>query len=47
MALTSLLPEFAVGRPQSRRGAFRSAPQLKAAIQAFIDAHQADPRPLV
>jgi len=32
---------------QIRRGTFRSVPQLKAAIQAFIDAHQADPRPFV
>ena len=30
---------------QIRRGTFRSVPQLKAAIQAFIDAHQADPKP--
>jgi hypothetical protein len=26
---------------------FRSVPQLKAAIQAFIDAHHANPRPFV
>jgi transposase len=32
---------------QIRRGTFRSVRQLKAAIQAFIDAHQADPRPFV
>jgi transposase len=32
---------------QIRRGAFRSVPQLKTAIQAFIDAHQADPKPFV
>jgi hypothetical protein len=32
---------------QIRRGTFRSVPQLKAAIQRFIDAHQADPRPFV
>src|SRR5881409_3188394 len=32
---------------QIRRGAFRSVPQLKAAIQAFIDAHQANPKPFV
>ena len=32
---------------QIRRGTFRSVPQLKAAIQEFIDAHQADPRPFV
>ena len=31
---------------QIRRGTFRSVPQLKAAIQEFID-HQADPRPFV
>jgi len=29
------------------RGAFKSVPQLKAAIQEFIDAHQADPKPFV
>ena len=32
---------------QLRRGAYRSVPQLKAAIQEFIDAHQADPKPFV
>lgn len=32
---------------QIRRGTFRSVPQLKAAIQRFIDAHQADPKPFV
>jgi transposase len=32
---------------QIRRGTFRSVHQLKAAIQAFIDAHQADPKPFV
>ncbi len=32
---------------QIRRGTFRSVPQLKAAIQSFIDAHQADPKPFV
>ena len=32
---------------QIRRGAFRSVPQLKAAIQAFIDAHQLNPTPFV
>ena len=32
---------------QIRRGVFRSVPQLKAAIQAFIDAHQANPNPFV
>ena len=32
---------------QLRRGAFRSVPQLKAAIQAFIDAHQENPKPFV
>ena len=32
---------------QIRRGTFRSVPQLKAAIQEFIDAHQADPKPFV
>ena len=32
---------------QIRRGAFRSVPQLKAAIQAFIDAHQSNPKPFV
>jgi hypothetical protein len=31
---------------QIRRGTFRR-PQLKAAIQEFIEAHQADPRPFV
>lgn len=30
---------------QIRRGAFRSVPQLKAAIQDFIEAHQANPKP--
>ncbi|MCI0364492.1 MAG: hypothetical protein L0219_11445 [Phycisphaerales bacterium] len=28
---------------QLRRGVFRSVPQLKGAIQAFIDAHQENP----
>ena len=32
---------------QLRRGAFRSVPQLKAAILEFIEAHQADPKPFV
>src|SRR5713101_5325626 len=32
---------------QIRRGAFRSVPQLKAAIQAFIDAHQENPKPFI
>lgn len=32
---------------QIRRGAFRSVPQLKAAIQAFIDAHQLHHKPFV
>jgi transposase len=32
---------------QIRRGTFRSVPQLKAAIQDFIAAHQADPKPFV
>ena len=32
---------------QIRRRTFRSVPQRKAAIQAFIDVHQADPRPFV
>jgi len=32
---------------QLRRGAYKSVPQLKAAIQEFIDAHQANPKPLV
>ena len=32
---------------QIRRGAFRSVPQLKAAIQEFIEAHQANPKPFV
>ena len=32
---------------QLRRGAYRSVPQLKAAIQEFIDAHQVDPKPFV
>jgi transposase len=30
-----------------RRGTFRSVPQLKAAIQEFIAAHQANPKPFV
>jgi hypothetical protein len=29
------------------RGAFRSVPELQSAIQALIDAHQANPKPLV
>jgi len=32
---------------QIRRGTFRSVPQLKAAIQDFIAAHQAHPKPFV
>ena len=32
---------------QIRRGAFRSVPQLKVAIQAFIDAHHVNPKPFV
>ena len=32
---------------QLQRGAFRSVPQLKAAIQAFIDAHHENPKPFV
>jgi transposase len=32
---------------QIRRGAFRSVPQLKAAIEQFIEAHQANPKPFV
>jgi transposase len=32
---------------QIRRGTFRSVPQLKAAIQQFIEAHQANPKPFV
>ena len=32
---------------QIRRGVFRSVPQLNAAIQAFIDAHQENPKPFV
>ena len=32
---------------QLRRGTFRTVPQLKAAIQEFIDAHQANPTPFV
>ena len=32
---------------QLRRGVFHSVPQLKAAIQAFIDAHQDNPKPFV
>ena len=30
-----------------RRGSFRSVPQLKAAIQEFIEAHQLNPKPFV
>src|SRR5215471_4140 len=30
-----------------RRGAFRSVPQLITAIQAFLEAHNSDPRPFV
>src|SRR5437867_1730438 len=32
---------------QIRRGAFQSVPQLKAAIQEFIDVHQTNPKPFV
>jgi hypothetical protein len=32
---------------QIRRGADQSVAQLKAAIQEFIDAHQANPKPFV
>jgi len=32
---------------QLRRGVFHSVPQLKAAIQAFIDAHQENPKPFI
>lgn len=32
---------------QLRRGAHRSVPQLRAAIQEFIDAHQTNPKPFV
>jgi transposase len=32
---------------QIRRGTFRSVPQLKAAIQEFIEAHQTNPKPFV
>jgi len=32
---------------QLRRGVFRSVPQLKAAIQTFIDVHQENPKPFV
>jgi hypothetical protein len=32
---------------QIRRGAYRTVTQLKAGIQEFIDAHQADPTPFV
>ena len=32
---------------QIRRGAYHSVTQLKAGIQEFIDAHQADPKPFV
>jgi transposase len=32
---------------QIRRGAFRRVPQLKTAIQEFIDVHQANPKPFV
>jgi transposase len=32
---------------QLRRGAYQSVPQLKAAIQEFIDVHQAHPKPFV
>jgi len=28
-----------------RRGTFRSVPELKAAIQEFIEAHQTNPKP--
>jgi hypothetical protein len=32
---------------QIRRGAYGSVAQLKAGIQEFIDAHQANPKPFV
>jgi len=32
---------------QIRRGTYRSVAQLKAGIQEFIDAHQADPKPFI
>jgi transposase len=32
---------------QLRRGAYQSVPKLKAAIQTFIDMHQANPKPFV
>jgi len=32
---------------QIRRGAYHSVPELKAAIQAFIERHHADPKPFV
>ena len=32
---------------QLRRGAYKSVPKLKAAIQEFIDAHQENPKPFV
>jgi len=38
---------FALLTTQLRRGVFRSVPQLKAAIQAFINAHQENPKPFV
>ena len=30
-----------------RRGVFRSVPELVAAIYAYLDAHNADPKPFV
>jgi transposase len=44
----SLVERFALlTTKQLRRGVFRSVPQLKAAIQAFIDAYQENPTPFV
>ena len=40
-------PASVLAATKIRRGVFRSVPQLKAAIQAFIDAHQENPKPFV
>jgi len=40
-------PASVLAATKIRRGVFRSVPQLKAAIQAFIDAHQENPAPFV
>jgi hypothetical protein len=45
--LAAAEPDRELTMKQIHRGTFRSVPQLKAAIQAFIEAHQANPKPFV